>query len=124
MIPKSFRLVYLPLALLASACAVKMWVPVGDLSPRPPRSAASVVLLDGEPTDRPFVVIGLIVPPPDEYDSYAEIIAAARAEAGRRGADAMFIVSETDKTGWSVGRFGGGTTNSTEVKIKAIVWQP
>jgi hypothetical protein len=106
------------------ACApLQMWVPIGDPAPRTAKAPGSVVLLEREPTDRSFEVIGLIVPPEDEFETYAAMINAARVEAAKRGADAMFIASETDKSGWGFSGMSGGSVNTTAVRIKAIVWK-
>lgn len=113
--------------LLSLACTTggSMFVPM-ESTPRAPKSLESVVLLEGEPKDRPFTVIGLVAPPEDEYESYGAMLNAARKSAAAHGADAIFVESVKTEQGWSVAvGFGasGGSTTATALRAKAIVWQ-
>jgi hypothetical protein len=118
------RVTRLLAAVLLSGCvtANQMFVPM-DSRVYPPKAVQHVVLLDKEPTDRPFKVIGLIAPPEDEYDSVAEMINAVRKVAALKGADAVFIAGESQREGWSFEGASGGSTVSTSLKAKAIIWE-
>jgi len=94
-------------ALLLASCitANDMWMPT-DSRVRGGKPTENVVLLEREPTDRPFEVIGVITPPMTEYDSLAQAVNAARRIAAGKGADAVFL----DKS-------------AKGVVLKAIVWK-
>lgn len=113
------------LILTACVTADQMFVPM-DTEVRSPKPIQTVLLLDGEPKDRPFKVIGLVAPPEDEYDSYAEMLNAARKVAAAKGADAIFVESVKTDTGWAFdsGILGakGGSVTATALRAKAIVW--
>lgn len=93
--------------LLSCVTADQMYVPMDTIT-RAPKQAQFVVLLDGAPDDRPFRVIGVISPPVGEYESYAEIVNAARKVAAKNGADAIYLEHTTGITGF---------------RAKAIVWK-
>lgn len=113
--------------LLTAACVTtgQMFVPM-DSTVRAPKQLASVVLLDKEP-DRAYTTIGIISPPPDEYDSVAEALNAARRIAAKKGADAIIVESmdQSSQTGFDVGFLGAKSTTGVlvNVRIKAIVWK-
>jgi len=51
-----------------------------------------------------------------------------RKEAGKHGADAIYIESATQEGGWRVGmgtfgRMSGGSFNDVHFRAKAIVWK-
>ena len=110
-------------ALTTSACVTdrEMYVPV-DSALRGPKDVRSVVLLDKEP-DWPYTVIGIITPPPAEYDSMAEALNAARRTAARHGADAILVQSaETnDFATRRMSVFQSGTQTLVHLTVKAIV---
>ena len=114
------------LVLAACVSSTQMFVPM-DTTQRAPKPVASVILLDAEPKDRPFKVIGLVAPPEDEYESLAAMLNAARKAAAAQGADAIFIESVKTESGWSfdTGFLGakGGTVTATALRAKAIVWK-
>ena len=74
------------------------------------------------PPERPSAVVGIITPPEDEYETEAEAVKAMRVEAARHGADAIFVESKTETSGWSFNRWGGGTSEDVTYRAKAIVW--
>lgn len=121
-------LLFLAIAACSSAPPdpAKFYV-VLDNTPRAPKARDAVEFLEREPTDRPFKVIGLIAPPEGDYESFAQVLNAVRGIAASRGADAVFIISEETKEGWSFGGGSGGayggSTEETAVRAKAIVWQ-
>lgn len=113
--------------MLLSACvtANQMFVPT-DSVVRAPKAASHVVLLESAP-DREYTTIGIITPPPDEYDSVAEALNAARRVAAQKGADAILIESMEQSTekGFDVGFLGAKSSTDVLVnaRIKAIVWK-
>lgn len=79
------------------------------------------------PPQRAHTVIGIITPKTGEYETFAEAVKAMRKEAAKRGADAVYIESQTKEGGWhfSVGGWGrpeGGSFNEVTFRAKAIVW--
>jgi len=98
---------WITVALLMASCvtANDMWMPT-DSRMRASKPSESVVLLENEPTERPFEVIGVITPPMTEYDSLAQAVNAARRIAASKGADAVFL----DKS-------------AKGVVLKAIAWK-
>jgi len=107
-----------------TGCPADMWIPV-QTSPRPPVSFDHVQFLEQPPT-REYVVIGIITPPSDEYDTEAELIKAVRHEAARHGADAIFVESQSEGSAWKFdsGFLGakGGSVKTMSVRAKAIAW--
>ncbi|HEX8407952.1 MAG TPA: hypothetical protein VF883_03750 [Thermoanaerobaculia bacterium] len=118
------RKLLLAVPALLIGCATNMWIPL-QTSPRGPVSYQNVQFLQAPP-DHPFTEIGIITPPEDEYETEAEMVMAIRKEAGKHGADAIFIESQDEKQGWSFGAgpFGasGGSGTFVKVRAKAIVW--
>jgi predicted secreted protein len=77
---------------------------------------------------RAHVVIGIITPKTGEYETLAEAVKAMRKEAAKRGADAVYIESQSKEGGWrfSVGGWGrgeGGSFSEVTFRAKAIVWK-
>ena len=114
------------LAVLAAGCPAEMWIPV-ETVPRAPVSFEHVQFLDSAP-DKPYVVIGIITPEAGEYDTEAAAVKAMRKEAAKHGADAIFIESRSEATGWKFdsGFLGakGGSFKEAVYRAKAIVWKP
>lgn len=101
------------------------WIP--QASSRPAVPFGQVVYLESPP-QRAHVVIGIITPPSDEYETFAEAVKAMRKEAAKRGADAVYIESQTETGGWrfNVGGWGrpsGGSFKEQTFRAKAIVWK-
>jgi hypothetical protein len=113
------------LMLTACVTANQMFVPT-DTVARSPKPMSAVVLLDKEPAS-PYITIGIITPPPDEYESVAEALNAARKVAASKGADAIIIESaeQTTQQGFDVGILGAKSETNVLVnaRIKAIVWK-
>lgn len=111
---------------LLSGCPADMWIPV-ETAPRPAVAFDHVVYLEEMPT-KPYTVVGIITPPTGEYDTEAEAVKAMRREAAKHGADAIFIESQSESSGWkfNAGPFGGSGGSSKDVafRAKAIVWRP
>jgi hypothetical protein len=101
-----------------------MWIPL-DTATRASRPYSTVEFLDALP-DKPFTVIGIITPPAGFYDTEAEAVADMKIYAAENGADAMFIESRTETSGWEFSANGwgasGGSTGGTLYRAKAIVW--
>ena len=73
-------------------------------------------------------MIGIITPPSGEYETFAEAVKEMRKEAAKRGADAVYIESQTESGGWrfNVGGWGrpeGGSFSEVTFRAKAIVWK-
>lgn len=121
--PRTAAIVVLA-GLLLAGCPADMWIPV-EVVPRAPVSYDRVAYLEAIP-DRPYIVLGIITPPEDEYETEAEMVKAIRKEAGRHGADAIFIESQTEGSAWKFdsGILGakGGSTRTLKVRAKAIAW--
>jgi hypothetical protein len=121
---KKFTLLAIAI-LLFTACPAEMWIPL-QAAPRTPTSFEHVQYLQ-EPPTRPFIEIGIITPPSNEYETLAEAVHAMRKEASKHGADAIFIESQTAHEGWSfsVGRWGGGGGSGENIayRVKAIAWK-
>ena len=107
--------------LLFASCAANMWIPM-ETQPRPRVTLDHVRYLDELPT-KPYDVVGIITPETGSFNTEAEAVQAMREEAARHGADAIFVESKDEKTGWSFSRFGGGSFKETEFRAKAIVWK-
>jgi hypothetical protein len=103
-----------------------MWIPV-DTTSRALVNPRGVEYLEAPP-EKPYTVIGFITPPSDEYETEAEAIKAMREEAAKHGANAFFIESRTETTGWqfSVNPFfgaSGGSSTGVAYRAKAIIWK-
>lgn len=116
-------------ALVVCGCAAKappvMWIPM-DTATRASRHSSTVEFLDAPPLN-PYTVIGIITPPDGFYETEAEAVHDMRIYAAEHGADAMFIESMTETSGWSFsvngyGAGSGGSTGGTRYRAKAIVW--
>jgi hypothetical protein len=72
-------------------------------------------------------VIGIITPPQGEYETEAEAVREMLAQADKHGADAIFIESQTEASGWKAsGGFASieaGSFKEKEFRAKAIVWK-
>jgi len=90
------------------------------------KDAAQVAFLEGEPTDRKFIVLGIVAPPDDKFDSFGETVNAIRAAVALYGADAVFLVSEEEGEKWGFraggGSAGGGKGTTHKIRAKAIAW--
>jgi len=118
---KKLTLSSVAIVVLLTACPADMWIPV-ETAPRPAVPFQHVAYLDAPPT-RPFVVLGIITPPSDEYDTEAEAVKAIRKEAAKHGADAIMIESLSEGTGWRFGFVGSkGSFKTMTVRAKAIAW--
>lgn len=102
-----------------------MWIPI-QAAPRAPVNFDHVAYLE-EPPTRPYEVIGIITPPSDEYDTEAQAVKAVKKEAAKHGADAIFIESRSEGSGWKfdTGFLGakGGSVKTMSIRAKAIVWK-
>ncbi|HEV2728418.1 MAG TPA: hypothetical protein VGV15_00170 [Terriglobales bacterium] len=102
-----------------------MWIPI-QTTPRQSVPLEHVAYLEELP-NKPYEVIGIITPPAGEYETEAQAVKAMRREAARHGADAIFVESQTESSGWkySAGPFGasGGTFKNAIFRAKAIVWR-
>jgi hypothetical protein len=111
--------------MLLAGCPAEMWIPI-ETVPRAAVSFEHVQFIDSAP-DRPYTVVGIITPPPGEYETEAQAVKAIRKEAAKHGADAIFIESKSESTGWKFdsGFLGakGGAVKEMEFRAKAIVWQ-
>jgi hypothetical protein len=58
----------------------RWYIPL-DNSARAAKEPAQVAFLEAEPTNRKFVVLGIIAPPDDKFDSFGETVNAIRAAA-------------------------------------------
>ena len=117
-----------PLAILLTSCgSTEMWVPIASTG-RTAVPFAHVQYLEAPP-QRAHVIIGIITPPNEEYETYAELVKAMRKQAAKHGADAIYIESHTEVGGWrfSIGGFGraSGEEHPKDVtyRAKAIVWK-
>lgn len=112
----------LAVAMVLTACPADMWIPIQTV-PRQAVAFEHVAYLEEMP-DRPFDVIGIITPPPGEYETEAEAVKAMRREAAKHGADAIFIESQSESNGWrfSAGRFGasGGSVKDVAFRAKLL----
>jgi hypothetical protein len=112
-------------AILLTGCPAEMWIPI-QTTPRQAVPLEHVAYLEVLP-DKPYDVIGIITPPAGEYDTEAQAVKAMRREAAKHGADAIFVESQTESSGWkfSGGPFGasGGSFKNAVFRAKAIVWR-
>jgi hypothetical protein len=107
-----------------TGCPSDMWIAVNGIH-RPAVAKGHVVYLEAPP-QRPFEVIGIITPPADEYDTEAEAVKDMLGIAAKKGADAIFIESQSQSSGWQFGTVGGlsgGSFNELQIRAKAIVWK-
>jgi len=116
----------LALAFLTSCGGPEMWIPQAASRPGVPRE--HVQFLESPP-QKPYRVIGIITPPSEEYDTFAEAVKAMRKEAAKHGADAIFVESYAESTGWRFsfggpgwGGGSGGSVRNLNIRAKAIVW--
>jgi hypothetical protein len=111
--------------LMLTACPAEMWIPIQTV-PRQSTSFDHVQYLDEAPT-RPYEVLGIITPPEGEYDTDAEMVRAMRRVGAKHGADAIFIESQSESSGWKFdsGFLGakGGSTRNVHARAKAIAWK-
>lgn len=121
---KRFMLMFLVSVCTGCASAL-MWIPL-QTTPRESVSLEHVQYLQAMP-ERPYDEIGIITPPMGEYETEAELVHAMREEAAYYGADAIFIESATEQSGWkfSFGGWGasGGSFEDAKYRAKAIVWR-
>jgi hypothetical protein len=79
------------------------------------------------PPTRPHKVIGIITPPTGEYETEAAAVKGMRRIAGKYGADAIYIESQSEVGGWHFGSGWGGASGGSFSEIrfraKAIVWK-
>jgi hypothetical protein len=115
--------------LLASACSsreYRRWYIPLDSTPRKEKEPEQVAFLESEPKDRKFIVLGIVAPPDDKFDSFGETVNAVRAAAALYGADAVFLISEEEgeKWGFHAGGLGagGGKSSTHKIRAKAIAW--
>jgi hypothetical protein len=109
---------------MLSGCPSDMWIAVNGIQ-RPAVAKGHVIYLESPP-QRPYEVIGIITPPAGEYETEAEAVKDMLAQAGKHGADAIFIESQSEVGGWkfgSVGGLSGGSFNELHIRVKAIVWK-
>jgi hypothetical protein len=103
----------------------RWYIPI-DNSARAPREAGQVAFLEAAPTDRKFIVLGIVAPPDDKFDSFGETVNAIRAAAALYGADAVFLVSEEEGEKWGfragAGGASGGKSSTRKIRAKAIAW--
>jgi hypothetical protein len=89
-----------------------MWIST-DTATRAGRPSRTVEFLEAPPV-KPYTVIGIITPPAGFYETEAEAVADMRIYAGEHRADAMFIESRTETSGWAFSYNGwGGSGGST-----------
>lgn len=102
-----------------------MWIPIQTV-PRQRVNVEHVQYLEAPP-DKPYDVVGIITPPVDEYDTEAQAIKDMREVAAKHGADAIFVESQTESSGWrfssGFGGAKGGTFKGVAYRAKAIVWR-
>ena len=101
------------------ACPAEMWIPIQSV-PRQRVDVEHVQYLEAAP-DKPLDVIGIITPPVDEYDTEAQAINAMRQEAAKHGADAIFVESQTESSGWKFSSGFGGAKGGT---FKGVAYAP
>jgi uncharacterized protein YceK len=109
--------------LVLNGCAAKAstWIPM-DTATRATKAWQNVEYLEGPPgTDKPYTVVGIITPY-GEWPTEAGAINWMRYQAGLHGADAIFVESRTETSGWSFDRWGGGSTDGVTYRAKAIAW--
>lgn len=107
----------------------KWYIPI-DNHVRKEKDAEQVAFLESEPKDRKFVVLGIIAPPDDKFDSFGETVNAIRGAAGLFGADAVFLISEDEGEKWGFHASGslygsgasGGKSTTHKIRAKAIAW--
>ena len=105
-------------------CPSEEWIPVNGIQ-RAAVAKGQVVFLEYPPT-RTHIVIGIITPPPGEYETEAEAVKHMLGLAAKKGADAIFVESQSKSGGWkfgSVGGISGGSFSELHIRAKAIVWR-
>jgi ABC-type uncharacterized transport system substrate-binding protein len=80
------------------------------------------------PPQRAHIVIGIITPKIGEHETLAEAVKVIRKEAAKRGADAVYIETQTKEGDWqfSIGGWGrpeGESFSEMTFRAKAIVWK-
>ena len=114
-----------PLVLCCAPSVLRIWIPL-ETTPRPPVSLDHVQYLQAMP-EKPYDEIGILTPLEGAYETEAELVYAMRVEAAKYGADAIFIESATEQSGWkfSFGTWGGsgGSFEDARYRAKAIVWR-
>jgi hypothetical protein len=110
---------------LSSCRGPEIWIPQG--SPRAAVTMAHVQYLESPP-QRAHIVIGIITPKIGEYETLAEAVKVIRKEAAKRGADAVYIETQTKEGDWqfSIGGWGrpeGESFSEMTFRAKAIVWK-
>jgi hypothetical protein len=110
------------LAIFLSSCGgPEIWIPQG--SPRAAVTMAHVQYLESPP-QRAHIVIGIITPKIGEYETLAEAVKVIRKEAAKRGADAVYIESQTKEGDWQFSiRPEGESFSEMTFRAKAIVWK-
>ena len=106
-----------------------MWIP--QASSRGAVTREHVQYLEYPPPQGSYVVIGIITPPSEAYETFAEAVKAMRKEAAKHGADAIYIESQAESGGWrfsmggpgSFGGASGGSFKAVTFRAKAIVWK-
>lgn len=116
--PRLFLLILF--AALVAGCPVETWIPI-ETVPRPAVQWESVTFLE-TPPERPFVVVGIITPEPDEYETEAAAVKWMKKQAAKHGADAIFIEEATENNGWSFHGMRGGSFSALRIRAKAIAW--
>ena len=109
--------------LVLCGCATKAseWIPM-DTATRATQSWQNVEYLEAPPgPDRPYTVVGIITPS-GEFETEAGAINYMRWVAAQHGADAIFVESRTENSGWSFDRWGGGSSDEVTYRAKAIAW--
>lgn len=108
-----------------SSCRDDYWIPIAGIH-RPAATRGHAIFLEAPPR-RPFEVIGIITPPAGEYETEAEAVKEMLAQADKHGADAIFLESQSESSGWKVeGGFrsiSGGSFSEWHFRAKAIVWK-
>jgi hypothetical protein len=110
----------LMLALAFVSCPAETWIPVS--ANRPAVARGEVLFLESPPT-RPHQVIGIITPPAGQYETEAEAVKAMRALAGKHGADAIYIETQSESGGWRFEGMSGSSFSELHIRAKAIVWK-
>lgn len=103
-------------------CPAQVWIPLEN-QPRAAVAKGDVQFLDSLPT-RSHKVIGIITPPAGAYETEAETVKDMRKIAAKYGADAIYIESQSEKTGgWRFEGWSGGSFSELHIRAKAIVWK-
>lgn len=108
----------LAFVLFTSCRGPEMWIPQ-QAEVRPAVKVERVQFLEAPPR-RPYTVLGIITPPSEDYITFAAAVNAMRKEAAKRGADAVFIESQTASGNW---RYNVGPGSWSGAHGTAIVWK-